>query len=241
MSSGKLFPHTRQSVFSLIRSGEEGARRRASDALIQGYWRPIYKYLRLRWSMTPEDAQDATQLFFLKAIEKDYFASYDPARARFRTFLRTCIDRFMMNERKAGTRLKRGGALAAVPISFEAAEEELGEFGRIEADPDEFFYREWVRGLLTDTVLEMEKICRGSGRQVQFELFRAYDLENSDPRPTYRELAERFFTTSTQVTNYLAWSRGLFRRLLVERLRELTGGDEEFRAELGRLLGGSTR
>src|SRR5204862_5818101 len=67
----------------------------------------------------------SSDLFLLRAFEKDFFAGFDPSRARFRTYLRTCLDRFVSNARKADTRLKRGGAVALVPIDFDEAEREL--------------------------------------------------------------------------------------------------------------------
>ena len=57
----------------------------------------------------PEDAQDLTQEFFTRAFEREYLSRYDPAKARFRTFVRTCLDGFLANEDKAAARLKRGG------------------------------------------------------------------------------------------------------------------------------------
>ena len=75
------------------------------------YWKPVFKYLRLKWHAPAEDAADLTQAFFLRAFEKSFFADFDPRRARFRTYLRTCLDGFVTNARKADTRQKRGGGL----------------------------------------------------------------------------------------------------------------------------------
>ena len=74
---------------------------------------------------SPDDAADLTQGFFLRAFEKDFFAGFDPSRARFRTYLRTCLDGFVANARKADARLKRGGGVTLIPIDFDEAEREL--------------------------------------------------------------------------------------------------------------------
>src|SRR5439155_26153422 len=58
-----------------------------------------------------EDAKDLTQAFFTRTLEKNSFERYDPAQARFRTYLRTCVDGFVANERKSAGRIKRGGAV----------------------------------------------------------------------------------------------------------------------------------
>src|SRR3954464_5939662 len=110
------FPVTRHSIVAAIRSERPESRRSAFDALVHAYWKPVFKYVRLKWHATPDEAEDLTQAFFARAFEKDFFVSFDPARARFRTFLRTCLDRFVANARKAEARLKRGGGITLVPI-----------------------------------------------------------------------------------------------------------------------------
>jgi hypothetical protein len=60
--------------------------------LAQGYWKPSYHYLRLHWRLPAEAAEDAVQAFFAVAFEKNYIERYDPAKAKFRTFLRVCLD-----------------------------------------------------------------------------------------------------------------------------------------------------
>jgi len=116
------FPVTRYSIVAAIRSERTDVRRSAFDTLVTAYWKPVFKYVRLKWHTSPDDAADLTQGFFLRAFEKDFFAGFDPSRARFRTYLRTCLDRFVSNARKAYTRLKRGGAVTLVPIDFDEAE-----------------------------------------------------------------------------------------------------------------------
>ena len=94
-----------------MRSARPDERRSAFDRLVTAYWKPVFKYVRLKWHATPEDAADLTQGFFLRAFEKDFFAGFDPSKARFRTYLRTCLDGFVANARKADARLKRGGGV----------------------------------------------------------------------------------------------------------------------------------
>ena len=105
------FPATRHSIVAAIRSDQSDVRRSAFDTLVTAYWKPVFKYLRLKWHAPAEDAADLTQAFFLRAFEKSFFADFDPRRARFRTYLRTCLDGFVTNARKADTRQKRGGGL----------------------------------------------------------------------------------------------------------------------------------
>src|SRR4029079_6008493 len=103
------FPPTRVSVVRGIASAAPDVRREAYNALVRQYWRPVYAYIRLRWHRDPADAQDLTQEFFTRALEKEYLENYDPARARCAPFVRPCLDGFLANERQAATRIKRGG------------------------------------------------------------------------------------------------------------------------------------
>ena len=119
------FPATRLSVVERTRSGDAETRRVALAAIIEAYWKPSYKYLRLKWSLDSEAAADLTQEFFTSTLEKEVIERDDPERARFRTYLRLCLDGLAANARKAEGRLKRGGGVTVVPLDFQTAEGEV--------------------------------------------------------------------------------------------------------------------
>src|SRR3954468_21021837 len=160
------FPPTRHSIVAAMRSARPDDRRTAFDALVTAYWKPVFKYVRLKWHASPEDAADLTQGFFLRAFEKDFFAAFDPGKARFRTFLRTCLDGFVANARKADARLKRGGGAMLVSIDFGEAERELGlQAPNAVEDFDAYFHREWLRGLFASAADRLRSACAASGRE----------------------------------------------------------------------------
>jgi RNA polymerase sigma factor (sigma-70 family) len=234
------FPGTRLSVVQRTRSGDEETRRVALAAIVDAYWKPVYKYLRMKWAMSPEDAADLTQDFFANTLEKDVLGKFDPAKARFRTYLRMCVDGFASNARKAERRLKRGGGVTLVRLDFETAEGEVATHEpAVNADVEELFYREWVRALLEKSVADLRQAAEDSGRASAFEVFSRYDLlEEGDTRPTYAEIGRALDLTPATVTNHLAAMRRQFRVIVLERLRELTSSDEEWEAEATKLLGG---
>jgi RNA polymerase sigma factor (sigma-70 family) len=236
------FPATRHSVFAAMRSTSDDVRRSGFDALVSAYWKPVFKYVRLKWRASPDDAADLTQAFFLRALEKEFFAGFDPTRARFRTFLRTCLDGFVANARKAESRLKRGGGVHFVPLDFEGAERELPRHAVSQVgDDDELFHREWLRALFASAVDALRAHCAASNHVRRFQLFERYDLADADDgRPTYEALARELGITRTDVTNELAAARREFRRLVLDRLRAQCATDEEFDAER-RTLAGSVR
>ncbi len=229
------FPVTNHSAIIRARSDDQIVRRRAFDTILASYWKPAYKYIRLKWQAGNEDAKDLTQGFFATAFEKNYFATYDAGKASFQTFLRTCLDAFVANERKAGQRLKRGGDMDHYQLDFLTAEHELAT-NVSDLSPEDYFHREWIRGMFAMSVEALRELCDESGRSVHFQLFERYDLSD-DANVSYASLAQEFNLETATVNNYLAAARREFRRVVIEKLREITATDEEFRTEARSLLG----
>src|ERR1700719_4361164 len=125
MEKGSRFPPTRLSVVDAARRDDLAEQARALEVLFAAYWKPVYKYVRLRWNRPTEDAQDVTQGFFAELLERELRAKYDPAKSRLRTYLRLCVDSFVINQEKAAHRDKRGGGAIHLALDFPAAEGEL--------------------------------------------------------------------------------------------------------------------
>jgi hypothetical protein len=237
------FPATRLSVLEGVRSANGEERQRALDRLCEAYWRPVYQYVRLCWNYEVEDAQDLTQGFFAELLERQLLSPFDPAKSRLRTFRRLCVDSFVINEDKATRRQKRGGGIPARALDFSGVEEALS--GRT-IDPatiaspeslEEFFEKEWIRGLFTLAVEDLRLLSVGQGRTLTFRLFEEYDLSEDDDI-SYEKLAGQHNIAVTEVTNALAWARREFRKIALSRLREICGSDEEFERESKAVFGG---
>ena len=236
-----VFPTTRRSVVEAIRDDDPDTRRQALGTLVAGYWRPVYAHLRRKWRLQPADAEDLTQDFFAQAVTGDFLRGYDRTQARFRTYMRACLDRFIANAQRDGRRLKRGGGATVLPLDFAVIERELAASDGSSSDDgaDAWFDREWIRGLFTAAVSDLRTACQGTPREVRFAVFERYDLApaREADRPGYRAVADELGLPVTQVTNHLAWARRELRRLVLERLRSLTASDAEFREEAEELLG----
>ena len=219
------FPET---PFSLIRSaGGEGTLAKESlSTIIDIYWKPAYKHVRIRWRRSNEDAKDLVQSFFAAICENDLLAKFDPGEAKFRTYLKVCLDRFIMKQDVSAARLKRGGGTAA--LDFEAAERELASTA-VESAEDVFF-REWQRQTFALALEDLRRFCCESGKEREYRLFEQYDLAE-DPRPSYADLAREHNLPVTAVTNHLAWARRNLRRFALERVASITSGEQELRAE----------
>jgi len=240
--SQRQFPPTRHSVVLDLGHADGPVRERAFDALVQGYWKPVYTYLRLKHRLDNEKAKDLTQGFFAHVLEKGTLDAFDPARARFRTWLRRCLDAWAANQHEAEHRGKRGGAFQHVSLDFMAAAGEIREreLPAADDDRDRFFEREWTRHLFQLALAEVEADCAARGRPEDFALFRRYDLEAPDRGEDlrYADLAAEFGVPVTRVTNSLHAVRRRVREALLRRLRELCATEAEFEAEARDLLGG---
>jgi RNA polymerase sigma factor (sigma-70 family) len=212
------FPKTSHSAILGLHDRNAAVRRQSMESVIGAYWEPVRTYLRLRWRESLEDSADLTQAFFSKTIEAGTFTRYDPARGTFRTYLRTCLDRFVLNAR-------RKVPAPSLPLDIDIASSD--------EPPEDVFHREWVRSLLTLAIDDL----RASQDEVRFRVFERYDLNDSGDTPRYADLAAEFGVTTASITNYLAAMRRELRMAVLNRLRELTMTEREFRSEARAVLG----
>ena len=216
------FPSTQLSLLEAMASGLSSE---ALDRVISIYWKPVYRFIRIKFHKSNEDAKDLTQGFFATALERDLFTRFDPEKASFRTYLRMAVEGYAINQHAAANRLKRGGG-----IEFET----IGEQAIADESPEQVFEREWQRQLFCLAVDDLRTHSEGCGKQLQFQIFQAYDLAESR-RPSYAALARQYSVPETLVTNHLAWARRMLRTFLTERLRGTTAGPRELRDEMRRI------
>jgi len=170
------FPVTRFSAIVSLSSNDDAERKRAYDILIKAYWKPVYKYLRFKWNKDSDSAEDLTQGFFAVAMEKEFFKKFDPALARFRTFMRTCLDRFVAKEHTAASRLKRGGNIEILSLDFENAENEIANYPATSESPDDFFNKEWARSVFSMAVERLNEHFVTLDKKIYFDLFERCDV-----------------------------------------------------------------
>jgi RNA polymerase sigma factor (sigma-70 family) len=233
------FPTTIVSQVLAIKSADPAARARSLDVIAEAYYKPVYKYTRLRWKKSEDEARDITQDFFATAFESGTFARYDPQQARFRTFIRVCLDRFISKHHRARRALKRGGATTVLSFDFEGIERELARTpDAIVASAEDYFDTEWVRHLLGTAIDALRSKCELERKLPHFTVFERLDLcADPENRPSYADVARELGMAVTDVNNRLAWVRREFRRIVLDRLRELTATEDEFRSEAQAVLG----
>ena len=201
------------------------------------YWKPVYTYARVRFHKSPDDAKEITQEFFAKAVEKDVFGAYDPKRARFRTFLRTCVERFIMDHERVRRARKRGWA-DLLQVDLESAEvKRLGGAASSDVSFEAYFEGEWVKRLVSTAIDNLRNECTAKGKHQHWRVFELYDLAADDHPPTYAEVAAKLGLSPVDVMNRLSYARREFRRIVLDTLRDITASEGDFRYEAKAVLG----
>ena len=238
--TGKNFPTTRRSLVAALADDSVAIRSHALEQVASAYWPAVYGYLRRRGQKRP-DAEDLTQGFFAQILEKSALAEYDANQAKFRTWIRVLLDRFVATKWEANSRQKRGGDRKKLSLDFETAEAQL-DLADDSPTAEELFDQEWIRSVFRTAVERLEHELVSSDRQLEFSLFERYDIDGPlDPEPvTYRSLSDEFNISESQVTNMLHRVRSRFRGLVESIILEITSSPEEARLELEELLGGNS-
>jgi len=231
------FRQTRWSIVLRAR-GEGSEARRALEDLCQCYWFPIYALCR-RHGLSPADAEDMVQSFFVKIIEKRFFDTADASRGKLRSFLHKILQRHIKDEKEKATTQRRGGGRV---VSFNAVEAEdwyVNE--QIEGEtPDHLYDRQWALTVLGNALGELRKQAVANGRTATFDAMRPF-LTNEGNAESYEEAASPLGMKADTFKVGIHRLRGKFRDALRAQVAETqldgTSIDEEI-AYLMKMLRG---
>jgi RNA polymerase sigma factor (sigma-70 family) len=192
----------------------------------------VYKYIRVCWGRSNEDAKDLTQEFFTQFLVKDILKKVTSERGSFRTYLRSLLKNFLIDQKRYELRDKRGGAAKKVSITDLA---ETPASGQSDLYPDRLFDIEWSRCVLRRALRGLEEILIKEGKGVYYEIFSIYDLGGSGQK-SYKELAEKFSLKETDIRNHLSYARNLLKRIIKTEISGYTTDKSAINDELRFLL-----
>ncbi len=201
----RLFPHTRWSVVLAATRRPSPESAAALEAICRAYWYPLYAYVR-RCGQSPHDAQDLTQEFFCRLLEKRWLDSADREKGKLRTFLIVALKNFMRKEWRRASAQRRGGGRSHAQFDTVFAE------SRYAADndslaPDETFDQQWALTLLDLTVNRLRAEFEAAGKPGDFDALKSCLL------------AERGAIDYAAVAKQLGMNEGAA-RVAVHRLRK---------------------
>ena len=184
----------------------------ALEELCRTYWFPLYAYIRRR-GHTREDAEDLTQSFFSRFLEKNYLADLDSERGRFRAFLLAALKHFLANEYDRSRTQKRGGGAPHLSLNWQSADAQFQLATTAEQSPDAAYDREWALALLAKVLERMAVECAAEGRGAQFQVLRPF-LTAGKGENSYSEAARSLAMEETAVRVAVHRLRKRYRELL---------------------------
>jgi RNA polymerase sigma-70 factor (ECF subfamily) len=225
---------TRWSVVLLAQSEHSPDSRGALEALCRGYWYPLYAYVR-RVGRTPHDAQDLTQEFFARLLEKGWLHSASAENGRFRTFLLMALKRFMAKEWQRSTVMKRGGGQCPLPLDPTDAERRYAGEPMTAFAPDEIYERRWAMTLLDQALAQLGAEFSAAGKAGEFECLKQWLGADRGEIP-YGELASSLGGSEGAARVVVHRMRKRFRQLFRETIANTISEGEDVDEELRHLV-----
>lgn len=227
-----MFPVTRWSI--VAEAGDHGDQEQAAalEELCGTYWMPLYAAVR-RFGKSPEDAQDLTQEFFARLLEKHWLNAADREKGRFRTFLMVALKRFLANEWHRGRTAKRGCGLDPVPLDTHLAERLYVDAAAHSLTPEQLFDKRWALTLIETALTRIESEYHDAGRDAEFTTLKPC-LTAERGGIDYRALAARLGLSEgaarVAVHRLRKRYRSLFREEIARTVRDEAEVEEEMRA-----------
>jgi RNA polymerase sigma-70 factor (ECF subfamily) len=234
-----MFATTRWSLVLAARGRPSPEARAALADLCHVYWYPLYAFVR-RQGHTPDEAQDLTQEFFVRLLDRDFFAPVDRAKGRFRSFLLAACKHFLANEHDRARAQKRGGGRAVLSLDFGDAE---GRYRLEPADaltPERAFERQWALTLLDQVLARLKAEFIEAGKGPLFERLKGFLAGDRSVGP-YERVAAELDMTEGALKVAVHRLRRRYRELLQEEIGRTVSDPNEARDEIADLFAALSR
>jgi len=233
--AGDIFATTHWTVVLAAGRQHSPQAARALEELCRTYWFPLYAYVRRR-GYAREDAEDLTQAFFTRLLEKNSFASLNAGKGKFRAFLLASVKHFLANARDKAHTLKRGGGSIPLSLDWQTADTQFQVAATGEPSPDQAFDREWAVALLARVIERLQNECAADGKAKLFEQLKLFLTAGND-EPAQSEVAQALGMETGAVRVAIHRLRKRYRQLLRDEiahtLTDQAMVDDEMRALFG--------
>jgi RNA polymerase sigma-70 factor (ECF subfamily) len=225
-----VFPNTRWTLVLAAGQGDAEAKRAALESLLTAYWRPVYVFLR-RKGLRPVAAEDAVQGLFLRLLERDAIARLDRTRGRFRSYLLTALEHYLVNRHEHDAARKRGGGERLVALETLDVERDLPA---VPDDPARAFDREWALAVMERALARREaEYAAGRRKGSAQAMLRFFRL---DQAPSHAQAAAECGMTPSQFKAALHRARERFRAILREEVADTVPAESDGADELRSLF-----
>jgi RNA polymerase sigma-70 factor (ECF subfamily) len=228
------FATTRWSLVLAAGKDNSADSRQALVVLCEAYWYPLYAYVRRR-GIDADEAQDLTQEFFTRLLEKEYVRSADPARGKFRSFLLASLNHFLANEWRRERAQKRGGRQTILSLDFADGEGRLAREPAHAMTPEKIFERRWALTLLAEALTKLREEYAAAGKLPLLEKLQPFLGGEGDAAP-YQQIGDELGLSEGAVKVAVHRLRRRCRDILREEIAQTVSGPEEIDQELRDLL-----
>jgi RNA polymerase sigma-70 factor (ECF subfamily) len=233
-SPGDIFATTRWTVVVAAGRKSDTQARQALEELCRTYWYPLYAYVR-RQGHSKENAEDLTQAFFARFLEKNYLAGLDRERGKFRAFLLASLKHFLANEWDKSQRQKRGGGATLLSLDWQDAETRYRIDPADELSPDKLYDRAWAVTLLERVITRLRDECVADGKAKLFEQLRPFLMVGKSAIP-YPDVAATLGMNEGAVRTAVHRLRQRYRQLLRDEIAQTLANPAQVAEELQALF-----
>ena len=233
-SDPRWFATTHWSVVLSAGQANSSQASEALDKLCHAYWSPLYSYIR-RQGHRPEEAEDLTQAFLAKLLQKNFWARADRQRGRFRSFLLTALRQFLADERDRVKTAKRGGGFSFVSFDEQAGEAQLLEGLGQTLSGEQQFDRQWASTVLEQARTKLRRECIASGKLGLYDRVSLVDGKNERSVP-YAVLAQELGMSISAIKSAVSRLRERYGQLVRDEVAQTVSRPAEIDAEIRHLL-----
>jgi RNA polymerase sigma-70 factor (ECF subfamily) len=232
--NGPRFATTHWSVVLAAGKSSAPRQKQALEILCQSYWFPLYAYLRRRGYDTHQ-AEDLTQAFFARILEKKDLRTADPKCGKFRSFLLVRLKYFLSDERDRAQAKKRGGGRKVLSLNAENAEGQYSLEPATQLPPEMLFEKAWALTVLERTMGRLEADMTNKNRKKLFDHLKVYLTTHKDAIP-YQNVATELSMTEGSVRVAVHRLRRQYRKLLRDEIAQTVANEDQIDEEMGSLF-----
>ena len=229
-----VFATTHWSVVLAAGQSDSEQQAAALEKLCRAYWYPLYAYVRRR-GHGPEDAQDLTQEFFLRLIEKNWLNGVAPEGARFRSYMLTMVKGFLANAYDRAQAAKRGGGRVIVPLDAHQAEERFSNEPATTETPEIVFERRWALAVLEEALHRLRAAASAADKGRHFEQLNPF-LSREPDEGEYARLAAQLGISAGAVSVAVHRLRQRYRETLRATVADTLANPGQVDEELGHIF-----
>lgn len=229
-----VFGTTHWSVVQAACDSEASQAPTAMETLCLTYWYPLYAFIR-RTGRSAHDAEDLTQAFFTRLLEKDYLAAVDRTKGTFRSFLLIALKRFLADEQDRAQAQKRGGGRSIISLDAIQAEEQYQLEPSHNLTPERLFERRWALTVLDRARARLQAEYAAAGKSDLFERLKGFHHPD-ESTVAYADIAAQLDLPQNTVKSHVHRLRKRYRQLVRDEIAQTVSDPSAVEAEIRDLL-----